>query len=202
MALPTISGRIRMPDDSVYVGPFRMMRRSGPMLNGTTLVGLQLLEISTDTDGDFETELHPGVYELHTLIGGYPGAPAHKVVFRVPNTDDDLNFSDLEFETAMPDPSWFGGDSGGGGGDVDTATTTTQGIVKINVSDADPVAVVKKSLDGTNGLGFLIRPVAGKAYLRNVTSGDYHEIFCDTYGPTVQIGINQVGVAFASLPSA
>lgn len=191
-----------MPDDSVYVGPFRLMRRSGPMLNGTTLVGLQLLEISTDSDGDFETELHPGIYELHTLIGGYPGAPAHKVVFLVPNTDDDLNFSDLDFETAMPSPSWFGGESEGAGGDVDTATPTAQGVMKINVTDADPVAVVKKSIDGSNGLGFLIRPVAGKAFVLNSTTNEYHELLCATYGSTVQLGVSQTGVAFASLPSA
>lgn len=201
MAVPTITGRIRFPDDSAFVGTFNFLRKSGPMFNGTTCVQLAPIIVTTDANGDFTTKLHPGIYIVDCLRSKYRGADFSQFSVRVPNTSGTINFSDLEVEgPALPDPSFFGGSSGGGGS-VISATTTDAGIVKIDVTDADPVAITKKSLDGSSGLGVIFKPVDGSIWIQ-VSSGNYAKLLGTVSGGINVLGLDQTTVAFASLPSA
>lgn len=201
MSVPTITGRIRLPDDSAFVGTFAFLRKSGPMFNGTTCVHLAPVIVTTDSDGDFETPLHPGQYIVDCIRSKYRGPVVTQFTVRVPNSSSTINFSDLEIEgPALPDPSFFGGSSGGGGS-VSAATTTDAGIVKINVTDAAPVAVTKKSLDGSSGLGVIFKPIDGSIWLQ-VSNGNYAKLTATVLQGQNVLGISQTTVAFASLPSA
>lgn len=201
MSVPTITGRIRLPDDSAFVGTFAFLQKSGPMFNGTTCVHLAPVIVTTDSDGDFETPLHPGQYIVDCIRSKYRGPVVTQFTVRVPNSSSTINFSDLEIEgPALPDPSFFGGSSGSGGS-VSAATTTDAGIVKINVTDADPVAITKKSLTGDDTKTFLFRPVDGSAWIK-VASGKYAQILgAQIQGQNVW-GPSQTTVDFADLPSA
>jgi len=200
MAVPTISGRIRMPDNSVYAGPFHVRRLSGPMFNGTTLVGITVLLVTTNSFGDFTVELHPGDYEFNTLVAKYPGYPPGVIKVRVPDYDGAINFADLERLTNLVKPHFFGGEPVIGG-DLPTATTTLAGKVKINVSDPDPVVVTKSSLDGSATNGVIHKPVDGSLWIRNSTTGNYHRILCSSFGGIPQLGVEAAGTAFALLPA-
>lgn len=201
MAVPTITGRIRLPDDSAFVGTFTFLQKSGPMFNGTTCVQLAPIIVTTDASGDFTTKLHPGIYIVDCVRSKYRGPVVTQFSVRVPNTSDTINFSDLEIEgPALPDPSYFGGTSGGGGA-ASTATTTTQGILKINVTDADPVAITKKSLDGSSGKSVIFKPVDGSIWIQ-VSTGNYAQLLGNVFQGQNVLGLSQTTVAFASLPSA
>lgn len=191
-----------MPDDSAFVGTFSFLQVSGPMFNGTTCIQLAPIIVQTDSNGDFTTKLHPGIYSVDCFRSKYRGPAVSQFRVRVPNSSDTINFSDLEVEgPALPDPSFFGGSSGGGGGSVSTATTTAAGIVKINVVDADPVAITKKSLDGSLGLGVIFKPVDGSIWIQ-VSAGNYAKLLGNQLQGQNVLGISQTTVAFASLPSA
>lgn len=201
MAFPTITGRIRLPNDAAFVGTFTFLRKSGPMFNGTTCVHLAPVIVTTNNDGDFETPLHPGLYIVECMRSKYRGADFSQFIIRVPESSSTINFSAIPREgPALPDPSFFGGSSGGGGS-VSAATTTDAGIVKVNVSDADPVAVTKKSLDGSSGLGVIFKPIDGSIWLQ-VSNGNYAKLTATVLQGQNVLGISQTTVAFASLPSA
>lgn len=202
MAVPTIVGSVKRVDDTAYVGKLMFYRLVPSMFNGTSFVVLSALTVTTDSVGEFSTDLHPGIYEVETGVGRYPGIPPSRVRFRVPNTDGEINFDDLERETALPDPSYFGGSSGGGGGDVDTATTTTLGIVKIDQSDADPVVMTKKTFTATDEKLTIFRPVHGSIWIKVESTGLYHQVSAADFGGAAQIGLESVGVEFEDLPSA
>lgn len=202
MAVPTIVGSVKRVDDTAYVGKLMFYRLVPSMFNGTSFVVLSALTVTTDSVGEFSTDLHPGIYEVETGVGRYPGIPPSRVRFRVPNTDGEINFDDLERETALPDPSYFGGSSGGGGGDVDTATTTTLGIVKIDQSDADPVVMTKKTFTGTDELATISRPVNGSIWIKAASTGLYYKLSVGVFSGIPQLGVEATGVAFEDLPVA
>jgi len=190
-----------LPNDSAFVGTFTFLQKSGPMFNGTSCVQLAPIVVQTDSNGDFSTPLHPGIYIVDCVRSKYRGPVVTQFSVRVPNTAGTLNFSDLEVEgPALPDPSYFGGSSSGSG-TVSAATTTVAGIVKINVTDADPVAITKKSLDGSSSLGVIFKPVDGSIWIK-VSSGNYAKLLGTVSGGINVLGLDQTTVAFASLPSA
>ena len=200
MAVPTISGIIKRVDDTPYVGKLNFYRMAPAMFNGTSLVVLSQLVITTDSSGEFSTDLQPGIYEVETCVSKYPGVPWSRVRVRVPNSSDEINFSDLERESSLPDPSFFGGSSGSGGS-VDVATTTTAGIVKISETDGDPVAVTIKTLTGTAAQPVVFCPLSGRLFLYVTSSGLYHEQLAFTDSGVTSAILDQTGVLFADLPA-
>jgi len=201
MAVPTIVGSVKRVDDTAYVGKLMFYRLVPSMFNGTSFVVLSSLTVTTDSVGEFSTDLHPGIYEVETGVGRYPGIPPSRVRFRVPNTEGDINFDDLERETALPDPSYFGGSSGGGG-TVDTATTSTLGIVKLDQTDATAVVMTKKSFTATDEKLVIFRPVDGSIWVKIESTGLYHKQIAAMFGGLPQLGLQTAGVAFEDLPVA
>lgn len=200
MGVPTISGTIKRPDDTAFVGEFTLYRVTAPMFNGSVLVGLCPLRITTASDGSFSTKLHPGQYVAEASISKYQGPPFTRFKFRVPNNDNAIALSDLAIETGLPDPSFFGGDTGGGG-DTPTATTTTQGKVKIAETDADPVVPTLKTFVGTDAQAVVFCPITGALYVYAPEDGTYHQLLATKQGGQYLPFLDQSSVAFASLPA-
>jgi len=202
MAVPTIVGTLKRLDNTPYDGKIHFYRRSQAMFNGGSLTMLHAYTVETAADGSFETELQPGEYDVETAIGRYAGQPHSRFTVRVPNSDLEINFDDLERVTGLPEPSWFGGDPDPGDGTVDTATASTLGIVKLDQSDASAVVMTKKSFTGTDEKLALIRCINGSIWLQDEASGLYHSLVVATFGGVTQVGCTQTGVAFEDLPTA
>lgn len=200
MAVPTIVGVIKKVDNTAYVGKLNFYRLAPAMFNGTSLVVLSSLTVTTDSAGEFSTPLHPGIYDVETAISRYPGIPWSRVRFRVPNTAGTINFDDLALETALPDPSYFGGSSGGSAGA--TATNTSLGIVQLDQSDASAVVLTKKTITGTDELSVIFRPVNGSIWIKAASTGLYYRLAVGVFSGTPQLGVETTGVAFESLPVA
>jgi hypothetical protein len=177
-----------------------MIRLAPAMFNGTSLVVLSALTVTTDSTGAFSTDLHPGIYDIETAVGRYPGIPWSRVRVRVPNTEATINFDDLERETALPDPSYFGGSSGGSAGA--TATDTTLGIVKLDQSDGNAVVMTKKTFTATDEKLVVFRPVDGSIWVKIESTGLYHKQVAAMFGGLPQLGLQTAGVAFEDLPTA
>ena len=204
MVVITITGNIGLPNGEPHVGNVTFTPLRTPMFNGTTAVFTMPITVATDDTGDFSQVLEPGIYIVDCVVGGRVARnPIRSFQVQVPNrdTDEEIPFSSLRRMTEVYEAADFGGSTTAGGSEG-PATTTTAGIVRIDQSDADPVVMTKKSFTGTDGLGFLARPVAGKLYIKDSITGLYHEVLCQTVGGFPALGIQQVGVAFASLPSA
>lgn len=204
MAVPTIVGVIKKIDDTAYVGQLRFYRMVPAMFNGTSFVVLNPLLVTTNSSGEFSTAMQPGVYEVETVLSKYPNAPFSRIRFRVPNSAEEINFSDLELETGLPQPDYFGGDpvGGGEGGAVSTATTSTEGIVRIDQTDANPIAITKKTITGSDEKTVLFRPVHGSIWIKDPVTLLYHSVVVATFGGGAQVGCEQVGVEFEDLPTA
>jgi len=200
MAVPTIVGSVKKVDNTAYVGKLMFYRLAPAMFNGTSFVVLSSLTVTTSASGTFSTPLHPGIYEVETAVSRYPGIPWSRVRVRVPNTEGTINFDDLELETALPDPSYFGGSSGGSAGS--TATNTNLGIVKLDQSDANAVVMTKKTITGTDELSVIFRPVNGSIWIKAASTGLYYKLAVGVFGGTAQLGVESIGVAFESLPAA
>jgi len=200
MAVPTIIGSVKKVDNTAYVGKLMFYRLAPAMFNGTSFVVLSSLTVTTSSSGTFSTPLHPGIYEVETAVSRYPGIPWSRVRVRVPNTEGTINFDDLELETALPDPSYFGGSSGGSAGS--TATNTTLGIVQLDQSDSTAVVLTKKTITGTDELNTIFRPVNGSIWIKAASTGLYYKLAVGVFGGTAQLGVESIGVAFESLPVA
>lgn len=200
MGVPTISGTIKRPDNTAFVGEFTIYRVTGPMFNQNDLVALCPIRINTASDGSFSTELHPGQYVAEASLSKYQWPPFTRFKFRVPNNDNEIAFSDLARETGLPDPSYFGGDTGGDG-TTPTATTTTQGKVKIAETDSDPVVPTLKTFVGTDTQSSVFCPLSGELYIYVPEDSSYHRLLGTKQGGQVLPFLDQTPVAFASLPA-
>lgn len=201
MAVPTIVGSLVRVDNSPYVGKLMFYRLAPAMFNNGPLTVLSSLTITTDSAGEFSTELQPGIYEIETAVGRYPGIPWSRIRVRVPNTEGEINLDDLELETALPDPSFFGGASSGGAS-VSTATPSTLGIVKLDQTDASAVVLTKKTITGTDELSVIFRPINGSIWIKADSTGLYYKLTVGLFGTIPQLGVESTGVAFEDLPTA
>lgn len=204
----TVIGNVQQPDGTAHVGQVIFWPVSTPLFIGSTAVFTSPITVTTDSSGDFTTPLAAGIYEVDCVLSKVAVNPIRRFRIRVPSNvegDDEAEVSlgDL-VESTLAQADYFGGLplSGGGAGDTPTATTSIQGKVKIDQTDADPIVMTKKSFTGSNGLGFLIRPVAGKMYIKNSTDSLYYEVVVQTVLGTPVLGINATGIAYASLPTA
>ncbi len=203
MAVPTIVGTLRRLDNTPYDGKLHFYRRSPAIFNNGPLVLLHAYTVETDATGAFETQLQPGEYDVETAISRYANMPPSRFTVRVPNSDLEINFDDLERVTQLPSPSWFGGDpDGGGGGTVETATTSTLGVVKLDQTDATAVVMTKKTITGTDELSVIFRPVNGSIWIKAASTGLYYKLAVGVFSGTPQLGVETTGVAFESLPVA
>lgn len=203
MAVPTIIGTLRRLDDTPYDGKIHFYRRSQAMFNNGPLVMLHAYTVETDATGAFETKLQPGEYEVEAAISRYANMPPSRFTVRVPNSDLEINFDDLERVTQLPSPAWFGGDpDGGGGGTVGTATVSTLGTVKLDQTDASAVVMTKKSFTATDEKLVVFRPVDGSVWVKIESTGLYHKQVAAMFGGLPQLGLQTTGVAFEDLPVA
>lgn len=201
MAVPTIVGSAKKLDNTPHVGKIHFYRRSQSVFNGGSLTMLHAYTVETDSTGAFETELQPGEYDVETAIGRYANMPPSRFTVRVPNSDLEINFDDLERVTSLPEPSWFGGDPQVGDGTVETATTSTLGIVKLDQTDATAVVMTKKTFTGTDEKEWLIRPQNASIWGKAASTGLYYRLKVGVFGGIPQIGLDSVGVAFEDLPT-
>jgi hypothetical protein len=200
MAVPTIVGSVKKVDNTAYVGKLMFYRMAPAMFNGTSFVVLSSLTVTTDAAGAFSTALHPGIYDIETAVSRYPGIPWSRVRVRVPNTTGTINLDDLELETALQDPSFFGGSSGGSAGA--TATNTTLGIVQLDQSDSTAVVLTKKTITGTDEKMVLFRPINGSIWVKSASTLLYYRLAVGVFGGTAQLGVESIGVEFEDLPVA
>ena len=200
MAVPTIVGVVKKVDNTAHVGKLNFYRMAPAMFNGTNLVVLSSLVVTTNSSGEFSTSLQPGIYDVETAVGKYPGIPWSRVRFRVPNTAGTINFDDLALETALPDPSYFGGSSGGSAGA--TATNTSLGIVQLDQSDATAVVMTRKTFTATDEKLTIFRPVHGSIWQKVESTGLYYQLSAAMFGGAPQLGLETTGVEFEDLPAA